>query len=330
MIQYGEFLERLKTYCISLGFKTPIGAIPNSSAVFDASYFDDPDWFLDGNNLNPEKDSVMILSARVPYEPCWGVYGGLPRPLIHETADCRTEGTISNFIAPYLARYQFAQNHIYLACHQSDHCHITLPTDLINEEKECAGKNLRILLEKIVELDESGHFTSHSVSESHVSFQLSEQFSHLLRERDFFWKDGITQRIGDFLTADLFVFDDVQQPNDCDNATCSYVETLLPFINSIVTSDNPQLLAAILHLQREFSQAVDLMLHSQEEKDIGNLLCIAGLDIDAAAFRGEGEHYFVPWTAYLHLDGSNDTPFSRLEQDDLFVALMAQEKQYFV
>jgi hypothetical protein len=271
----------------------------------------------------------MILSARVPYEPCWGVYGGLPRPLIHETADCRTEGTISNFIAPYLARYQFAQNHIYLACHQSGHCLITLPKDLINEGKEGAGKNLKILLEKIVEPDESGHFTSHSVSESHVSFQLSAEYSHLLRESHFFWKDGITQRIGDFLTADLFVFDDVQQSNDRDGK-CSYVETLLPFINSIVTNDNPQLLAAVLHLQSEFSRAVDLMLHSQEEKAIGNMLCIAGLDIDAAAFRGEGEHYFVPWTAYLRLDGSNDDPFSQLEQDDLFVALMAQEKQYFV
>jgi hypothetical protein len=306
MIQYDEFLERLKNYCLSLGFKSPIGDKNNTSG--------------------PEKDSVMIVSARIPYEPCWGVYGGLPRPLIHEKNECRIEETISDFIAPYLARYQFAQNHIYLACHESDHCLITLPTELINEGKEGAGKNLKILLDKIVELDESGHFTSHSVSESHASFQLSARYSHLLKQKHFFWKDGITQRIGDFLTADLFVFDDVQQPSDCDNATCSYVETLLPFINSIVTSENPQLLAATLHLQSEFSQAVDLMLHSQEEKDIGNQLCIAGLDIDVEAFRGKGEHYFVPWTAYLHLDGSNDTPLSHLEQDDLFVALMAQEK----
>lgn len=305
MIQYGEFLERLKNYCLSLGFQSPI---------------------IDKETIPYlEKDSVMILSTRIPYEPCWGVYGGLPRPLIHEKNDCRTEGTISDFIAPYLARYQFAQNHIYLACHESDHCLITLPTDLINRGKESAGKNLKILQEKIVERDERGHYTPHSVSESHVSFLLSAQYSNFLKESHFFWKDGITQRIGDFLTADLFAFDDVQQSNDCDKAVRSYVETLLPFMNDIVTNDNPQMLAAKLHLQTEFSQAVDLMLHSQEEKDIGNLLCIAGLDIDAAAFRGEDEHYFVPWTAYLHLDGSNDTPFRQLEQDDLFVALMAQE-----
>lgn len=305
MIQYSEFMERLNNYCLSLGFKTPIE---------------------DKNKLScHEKDSVMILSTRIPYEPCWGVYGGLPRPLIHEKKDCRTEGTISDFIAPYLARYQFAQNHIYLACHEFNQCVITLPTELINEGKEGGGKNLKILLEKIVELDGRGHFTSYSVSESHVSFKLSAQYSHLLKESHFFWKDGITQRIGDFLTADLFVFDDDQQSNDCDKSARSYVETLLPFMNSIVTNDNPQLLAAILHLQNDFSQAVDLMLHSQEEKNIGNLLCIAGLDIDAAAFRGDNEHYFVPWTAYLHLDGSNEPPFKQLKQDDLFVALMGQE-----
>lgn len=327
MIPYEEFLPRLKNYCLSLGFRKPIVTIAEPSVELETMSVEDPPIPAENNTGCPGNDSVIILSARVPYEPSWGVYSGLPRPLIHETTCCRNEGTTSNFIAPYLGLYRFAQKHIYLTCHERDQYLIVLPSDLINGGEKSEGKNIKILLDKIVEPDEKGCFSSHSVSDSFVSFPLSAQFLDLLKDNGFSWIAGKTQKIGDFLAADLFVFEDIQQPIDCHWGKSPFVETLLPFMNRIVTNTNPQLLAATIHLQSEFSRAIDDVLHNHGEKDAENLLCIAGLDIDAAAFRGKGEHYFVPWTAFLQLGGRVDEPDNQLEQDDLFVALMAQEKQ---
>jgi hypothetical protein len=332
MISSREFLPRLKNYCLSLGFKKPIFLTPESSAAFDllgdghaASIF------AAKNIICPENDSVTLLATRVSYNPNWGVYGGLPRPLIHETADCRMEGTIANFIAPYLAQYQFAQNHIYLVCHATDQYLITLPLDLIHTGQENAGVKLKILLDKMVELDEQGDYSPHSVYDSLVSFRLSEQFLHFLKENNFPWSTVKKQRIGRFLTPDLFVFAGSRQAGKDGNSggnggRGTFAETLQPVINDIITNDHPQLLAAMIHLQSEFSQIVDEMQHSCAEKDSENLLCIAGLDIDLGAFGGSGERYFVPWAACLHRAGTDDALMHQLEQDDLFVALMAQEK----
>ena len=327
MIPYGEFLPRLKNYCHSLGFRKPIVTITEPSVELETMSVEHPPFSEENNPGSPVNDSVIILSARVPYEPSWGVYSGLPRPLIHETNCCRTEGTISNFIAPYLGLYRFAQKHIYLTCHERDQYLIVLPSDLINGGKMSEGKNLKILLDKIIEPDEKGFFSSHSVSDSFISFPLSAQFLDLISDNGFSWNVGKIQKIGSFLAADLFMFEDIQQPIDCHGGKSPFVETLLPFMNRIVTDANPQLLAATIHLQSEFSRAIDDMLHTHGEKDSENLLCIAGLDIDAAAFREKGEHYFVPWTAFLQQGGRDDNPVNPLEQDDLFVALMAQEKQ---
>ncbi len=329
IIPYGEFLPRLKNYCLSLGFKKPTVMIPESSAALDTMSVDNPDaFFVGGKNTSPGHDLVIILSTKVPYEPSWGGYSGLPRPLIHERADHRTKGTVSNFIAPYLVQFQFAQNHIYLAGNDLGQHLITLPPDYIKGGTESGGKNLKILLDKIVEPDEEGTFHPHVVSDSFVSFLVSEQFSQVLGERNFSWKAGKVQRIGTYLSAELFVFEDAQQSNGSNGSKNTFAETLLPAMNSIVTNINPQLRAALIHLQSEFSQVVDDVLCTHGEDDSESLLCIAGLDIDVAAFRGRGKRYFVPWTAYWRQGGiQKDTTDNRLKQDDLFVALMAQEKE---
>ncbi len=332
MISSREFLPRLKNYCLSLGFRKPIVLAPEPSVALDMLSDGTADALFTGKNvICSGNDSVTLLAARVSYNPNWGVYGGLPRPLIHETSDCRTKGTIANFIAPYLAQYHFAQNHIYLACHETDQYLVTLPSDLINSGQENAGQQLKILVDKMVELDEQGHYSPHSVSDSLVSFRLSAQFSHHLTENNFPWSTVKEQRIGRFLTPDLFVFEGSRQAgkdgsSGRNGGRGTLAETLQPAINHIITDDHPQLLAAMIHLQSQFSQVVDEMQHSSAEKDSENLLCIAGLDIDLGSFGGTGEHYFVPWAACLHRAGIDDALTHQLEQDDLFVALMAQEK----
>ncbi len=327
LIPYEEFIPRLKKFCLSLGFKKAISMTPQSSptrACLDPS----GDQNLPGT---AEQDSVLILSTRVPYEPSWGVYGGLPRPLIHERTDCRTEGTVSHFIAPYLVQYHFARNHIYLTCKEPGKYLVTLPADLIGEGTKRGGKNLKIRLDKFTEPDENGNFVPVMVADSFISFPLSEQFLLYLRDNQFSWKAGKFQRIGALLTAELFAFKEIQQPGSGNGKSCkdgsksAFVKTLLPVMNRIVTHANPQLRAAILYLKNEFARLVDEILHTQGEKKSTNLLCIAGLDIDVASFKGRGERYFVPWAAYWQQGtGQENDSRNQLQQDDLFVALMAQ------
>ncbi len=334
LIPYDEFIPRLKNFCLSLGFKKTFSITPENMSIQKSH---DPCWPAENLPGSAEQDAVIILSTKVPYEPSWGVYGGLPRPLIHERTHCRIEGTVSHFIAPYLQQYQFAQNHIYLTCKKAGIYHVTLPADLVGEGTKNGGKNLKIRLDKFTDPDENGNFVPVMAADSFVSFPLSEQFLLYLHDNHFSWKKGKVQRIGVLLTAELFVFQEIAQfasGNDDsgdDAGRSTFVKTLLPAMNRIVTHANPQLRAALIHLKNEFTRLVDEILNTQGERDSANLLCIAGLDIDVAPFKGRGKRYFVPWAAYCQRGGGQDDgSHNRLQQDDLFVALMAQEKQCYV
>ena len=339
LIPYEEFIPRLKKFCLSLGFTKTIRLSSENPPIQDRRTIDTMDSACAAQNIagSTEQDSVIILSTRVPYEPNWGVYGGLPRPLINERIDRRTEGTVSHFIAPYLVQYHFAQNHIYLTCKEAGKYLVTLPADLVGEETSRGGKTLKIRLDKFTEPDETGKLVPVTVTDSFLSFPLSEQFLLYLRENSFSWEAGKVQRIGALLTAELFVFKEIQK-SDSGNGNSghlgsksAFVKTLLPVMNRIVTHANPQLRAAIIYLKKEFNRLVDEVRQAQMEDKSANLLCVAGLDIDVASFKGRGQHYFVPWAAYWRQGGSQEEDTGKqLQQDDLFVALMAQGKQCYV
>lgn len=333
LIPYEEFLPRLKNFCLSLGFKKTMAMSQEPSPSQETESADIPVSLFTANGITcpAGNDSVIILSTRVPYEPSWGVYGGLPRPLIHERIDRRTDETVSNFIAPYLAQYHFAQKHIYLTKKEAGQYLVTLPTNLLSQETKSGSNNLKIRLDKFTVPNVDGLFVPLLVADSFVSFPISEQFLQHLSDNNFSWEMGKFQRIGALLTAELFSFTETEQlsnSNGSESSKSIFFKTLLPGMNCIVTHANPQLRAAIIHLKSEFSRMVDELLRNKVESSSGNLLCVAGLDIDVAAFKGRGERYFVPWAAYLQQDQRQDNDTNnQLQQDDLFVALMAQEKQ---
>ena len=328
IIPYMEFLCRLKNYCLFLGFREPIvqTAGPAEPEGTSAEAISGP--FLPQSS-GPEtgNDSVVVLSTRVPYEPSWGGHIGLPRPLIHESTECRTEGTVTKYIAPYLKEYHFAQNHVYLSRDEKEQLFISLPEDLIKGGGEAGDGTLRVQLEKIVEIDEDGGYSPVNVVDTLVSFRISGAFRQHLLDNRFSWGPKKVQRIGKLLTADMFVFDQAPQPGQGNGKEKEFAQILLPAMNRIVTNSNPQLLAAIIYLKDLFFKTVDNLQGNRTRQESANLLCVAGLDIDAAAFRGEGVHYFVPWAAYLQQGGREEKGNRQLEQDDLFVALMGQEKQ---
>ena len=74
-----------------------------------------------------------------------------------------------------------------------------------------------------------------------------------------------------------------------------------------------------------------MLLPSIRDRRLANLLCIAGLDIDVAAFKGRGRTLFCAMGSLLATGSkTRSCDQSQLQQDDLFVALMAQKKQCLV
>ncbi len=331
LIPYQEFLPRLKNFCLSLGFKKSVVMIQESSLVLNAPDELDPAPLLAINDsvYTDDTEVVIILSTKVPYEPSWGVYSGLPRPLIHEMTDRQTEGTVSHFIAPYLVQYHYARNHMYLGCKKTGGYCITLPADLVD-----GSRSLQIHLNKIAKPDGEGHFYPLDTAESLVSFALSDRFVHFLNENNFSWEVGKMQRIGALLTAELFACKEIVQektPVGKKGNKTNFASSLLPQMNRIVTHANPQLRAAVIHQKYQFARLLDELVPTLVKKKSAKLLCVAGLDIDVAAFQGRGERYFVPWAAYRQLGArQDDAGRGQLQQDDLFVALMAQKKQCLV
>ncbi len=332
LIPYPEFLPRLKNFCLSLGFKKSVAMVQEfSPAVYAPSAHErDPLLAIADTVASDDTELVIILSTRVPYEPSWGVYSGLPRPLIHERTDRHLEGTVSHFIAPYLAQYLYARNHIYIGCKKDGRRFIALPADLIDDGMQRGGRSLHIRLDKIAEPDGDGRFSPLSAEGLLVSYPLAKEIDQVLKDHSFDWEVGRMQRIDAFLTADLLAFNATEPENTPPakgNNSNNFAQTLLPQMHRIVTHANPQLRAAVIHLNYEFSRLIDQLLPALGPKKSVNLLCVAGLDIDVAAFKGRGERYFVPWAAYRQQQAIKDyTGRDRLQQDDLFVALMAQEK----
>lgn len=307
---YEEFIPRLQNFCNSLGFHDP--------AYWGPPFFDGFDAF-DAEFLRPgcARDRVIILSCRVPYNPNWGGFRGLPKLLV--SGKDHDEQCPAAFIAPFLQQYRFAREHVYLAKTGQGRYLITLPESLVSGKNgEQPGGKLVIALDKVAEPDGEGDFVPVMSSGSMVSYTLSNSFRQLLDGQHFTWKPARSIPVGEHLGSELFSFADVLQAVDRNSP---FVPTLLPHLNQIVTHRTPSLRAAAIHLAEDFSRTIAALTGGGRTGG-GKVLCLAGLDIDMTGFLGHGEHCFVPWQAYRVISGEPAT----LEQDDLFVQLMQQEK----
>lgn len=314
MIPHEEFTARLKNFCISLGFRqVKISSSGSIGTIFA------------GSSVNPEgfaTDAVLILSCRVSYNPNWGGYSGLPQLLVRERMDNSAEQCPARFIAPFLQEYRFAKDHIFLTeTEQGGHL-ITLPESLLGKDRKKDGVKLIMQLDKIAEPDRNGAFVPVMISGTMSSYALSSSLRQTLDAVKYAWKPGRSIPIDTYLTSELFSFVDTLQAIDQNSPFCA---TLLPHLRRIVTHRTPNLRAAELHLRQEFSRAVEIFT-ADHRASYGNMLCLVGLDIDMAAFMGHEDHFFVPWKAYLERIGE-DSGDGALDQDDLFVRLMQQEKQ---
>ncbi len=313
MMLHEDFTERFGSLCSSLGF--------------DDAKILQPDSFINhhradsqGSPVPSPADAVVLLSCRVAYNPNWGGHCGLPQRRVRYTGD-RPDHCPAAFIAPFLQQYRFAQEHIHLTrtC-QGDHL-ITMPAILAEPNGEKQGSRLHIELDKVAAPDQDGGFTPLVTAGEMVSYPLAHEFQRTLDTLNFAWRPAGSIPIGPYLGSEMFSFTDIEQSADPDSP---FWPTLLPHLRRIVTHRTPHLHAAEIHLSQQFSRAVTACLAASRRAGSGNMLCLAGLDIDMSSLHGHEEHYFVPWRAYLKTSNDNQEMKCALEQDDLYVRLMQQ------
>lgn len=312
---YEDFSSRLKNFCVSLGFK--------EVNIRHLASCGDPENTAEMLATNPKDDAVVILSCRVSYNPNWGGYCGLPQLLVREKHDDRGEQCPSSFIAPFLRQYLFAKEHIYLTKTEEGRYLIAIPENLLKMNGETRGGRLLVALDKVAESDKDGRIVPIATNGGVTSFVLSNSLRQSLEARNYPWKPRRSSPIDRYLSRELFSFSQIDQTVDRNSP---FRPTLLPHLEQIVTHRTPNLRAAELHLRHEFARAMATFI-ADHRPSLGNLLCLAGLDIDMAAFAGHEEHYFVPWKAYLERPGEEPGVEHALDQDDLFVRLMQQDNQ---
>ncbi|OGR16925.1 MAG: hypothetical protein A2X81_19630 [Desulfobacterales bacterium GWB2_56_26] len=315
LMPYEDFTARLKNFCLSLGFR--------EVNIRHLASCGDPENASDILANNPKDDAVVILSCRVSYNPNWGGYCGLPQLLVREKYDDRGEQCPSSFIAPFVRQYLFAKEHIYLTKTEEGRCLITIPENLLKIHGATRGSRLLVALDKVAEADEDGRIVPVATNGGTISFALANSLRQSLDARNFTWMPGRSIPIDRYLSRELFSFCEIDQAVDRNSR---FWPTLLPHLGQIVTHRTPNLRAAELHLRHEFARAMATFI-ADHRPSLGNVLCLAGLDIDMAAFAGHEEHYFVPWKAYLERPGEEPGVEHALDQDDLFVRLMQQDKQ---
>lgn len=313
---YEVFTSRLKNLCLSLGFREVKFRHLGSCGDLEAAAR------ILSHNLRD--DAVVILSCRVTYNPNWGGYGGLPQLLVRDKYDDRGEQCPASFIAPFLTQYRFAREHVHLTRTEDDRYLITIPENLLPRDGEREGSSLRIALDRVAEADGEGAVVPVMTNGSMTTFALSASFRQALEAENYPWMSGRSIPIDRYLGSELFSFVDIERTVDRKSPFCP---SLLPHLRQIVTHRTPHLWAAELHLRHEFARAM-ATLSTDHPPSLGNVLCLAGLDIDMGAFAGHEEHYFVPWKAYVECTGEAPGAEHALDQDDLFVRLMQQDQHY--
>ncbi|MBU1566956.1 MAG: hypothetical protein KJ630_15190 [Proteobacteria bacterium] len=320
MIPYEEITCRLKNFCISLGFGP--GTInrkdlpPSGYSVKSAGEM----------RWQEDEDMMLVFSTHVTYNPHWGGYSGLPR-LLHYNGSKRSPGhSPAEFIAPFLHRYRFAQDNIFINHTSQGQYLITIPNTLLNDCGECSEYKLKLHLKKIVEPAKDGAIYPVSISGEYHSFVVSNDFCLPFSGLIDGWTTGRKLTIGKYLSRELFsfTFDEKVLKDDS-----PYVATILPHIEEIVADTTPNLRAAQIHLQKVFDRDMTRLSVERHERS-KKLLYIAGLEIDMTAFAGIEEHYFVPWQAYIAAGGKAPGEEYLLLQDDLFVQLKQQDAHCLV
>lgn len=315
MIPREEVACRLRNYCSALGFGPAtlyVTDLPANGCLQAGEW--QARW-------SAGEDVALVYSLTVDYNPHWGGRGGLPQLLHHTKSAGSSTVTSAEFIAPFLQRYRFAQENIYIGRSENGQYLLTVPTCLLSKGDHDPGWRMKIHVDRFSDSGEGGEIHPVSSCGAYHSYAISPAFCESLVRGIGDWVAGRKQPIGSALTRELFSY--VVDEKVFTPAT-PYVATLLPAIRDIVTHPTPNLRAAQIHLQLVFARDV-ARLAAEHPSGAGKLLYAAGLVIDMTEFAEGGEQYFVPWQAYVEPGGMPPGNTCLLEQDDLCVHLKQQD-----
>jgi len=307
-----EFLCRLKNLCSSLGF-SKVNLLP-ATAGFSVGG-------VENRLKSGGGDTVCLVSTRVSYNPNWGCCCGLPRLLNQQKFQSARESTPAEFVAPFLHLYRCAEEHMYLSQSPEGRALITLPEGLLRQGEELSGCKVAVQLARIVEPETDGVLRPLMISGDLHSFAVSAQFQSFFAPLQRDWQQGRKLSIAGELGREIFSFEIVDETAW---AGSSYVKTILPSMGEIVTHPTPNLRAAEIHLEQVFLEETARLAALQGAQS--RIVYLAGLDIDMTPFTGREEHYFVPWQAYIRKGEGPSAEVYSLQQDELFLQLLQQEK----
>jgi hypothetical protein len=344
-IPYPEFVPKLYNFCIELGFRK--GYIMPSRAFCSDENQGLPIILLTkhfgtfpfnhgrvggmlavdrhGPHSHHGDDLLIIQATHVGYDPDTGEYGTYHRPQISGDNSCVSCGKLTHVITPYVDRYHFARDRIFLSKDDQGRCLITTKASFIDFGSHPVEQGLVLKLSNIVDQDSQGTIRPISSASTTQTYEVSLAFKKRLENHGYEWKTGQGESIGKYLTADLFFFrENFHETDD----SVQLERHLIEFMPDIVSAKYPPLRAAKTTVQLEFARVVQSIRRGSEYTG-RNLLYIAGLNVDIPEYESFPPHnYFIPWAAHVQLkDGTPEEYAHPIEQEDLFAKLMEQKSQ---
>jgi hypothetical protein len=341
-IPYAEFVPRLYNLCISLGFSKgfimpsrafcsdenqglPIILITKHFGTFPFNHGRVGGVIATdrhGPHATHGEDLVIIQASHVGYDPANSTYGYCKRPKMRGDYISSSCGRISEAIQPFLQRYQFAKQRIFLHRADTGECLITVKDSFIDFTSKPVSNGLVLRLHDIVRISADNRIVPVATHATSHTYEVSEDFRKRVNSTNYNWKTGVGEAINEHLSADLFFFrEDINETED----SVVLERNLIEFMPAIVTHKSPPLKAAEINVQREFARTVESIRRGTEYQG-KNLLYVAGLNVDIAAFDSYPETtYFIPWAAHIQLKNpGSDEYIHPLEQQQLFAKLMKQ------
>jgi len=341
---YPDFVARLYNYCRSLGFHKgrmmpsrafcsdenqglPIILLTQHFGVFPFNHGRVGGILAVGRHgphAQHGDDLVIVQASHVGYDPGNGEYGTYRRARLTGDNRCASCGKLTHVIAPYLARYRFARDRIFLSRDDSDRCLVTVKNSFVDFGSCPVAHGFVLRLPNMVDPDAQGLIRPIAAASATQTYEISADFKRRLEAGGHVWKTGRGAPIGELLTADLFFFREKFHATD---DALLLERNLIEFMPAIVSARYPALEAAKTNIQLEFARVLESIRRCEEYKG-RNLLYISGLNIDISEYQGAPPtSYFVPWAAHVQqagAGGASPDDAHPVEQKDLFAALMAQ------
>ena len=318
IISAADFHSKLGMLCNYHGMEFDENRIVRIAAAQELEMQLAPIRELPDSTSQKRADTVIVIEAKIPYEPSWGGFGSLPKSVLNLDNNFEPQDTSSGFIEPYLAQYRLACRSVHLGCDCNRLFTVIIPEVLLGHHGNANRQSLSLALDGLVRTDSKGGYLPVAIHGTNHVLELTEQGVQAFADSGFMWQENRIARVGHHLPSALLHF----EPTEASVEKELLHRVLLPEMAAIVTDSTPHLRAAEILLLHQFSKYIET-LQDVDQKISGRLLVIAVLNINMRALGEDRAGYFIPWKAYLS-GTDQDEPEASLDLDEFFAELMRQ------